>query len=80
MMHKIEGYTHAQAEMLKYVFNHGKVSRAELAQALEVVCRQNNMTLEQLKPYYDAQFEAAIIRSVLTSKVMKLIRDAAVIE
>ena len=36
MMHKTEGYTHAQAEMLKYVFNHGKVSRAELAQALNV--------------------------------------------
>lgn len=36
MMHKTEGYTHAQAEILKYVFNHGKVSRAELAQALNV--------------------------------------------
>ena len=38
-----------------------------------------NMTMEQLKPYYDAQFEAALIRSVLTSKVMKLIRDCAVV-
>ena len=37
------------------------------------------MTLEQLKPYYDAEFEAAIVRSVLTGKVMKLIRDSAVI-
>ncbi len=36
MTHKMEGYTHAQVEMLKYVFNHGKVSRAELAQALNV--------------------------------------------
>ena len=35
------------------------------------------MTLEQLKPYYDAEFEAAVVRSVLTSKVMKLIRDSA---
>ena len=36
MTRKMEGYTHAQAEMLKYVFNHGKVSRAELAEALDV--------------------------------------------
>ena len=50
---------------------------AEINQAVAHVARQNNMTLEQLKPYYDAEFEAAIVRSVLTSKVMKLIRDAA---
>ena len=49
----------------------------EINQAVAHVARQNNMTLEQLKPYYDAEFEAAIVRSVLTSKVMKLIRDAA---
>jgi len=42
-----------------------------------VICRRNNMTMEQLKPYYDAQFEAAVIRSVLTGKVMSLIREAA---
>ena len=51
----------------------------EINQAVAMVARQNNMTLEQLKPYYDAEFEAAIVRSVLTGKVMKLIRDNAVI-
>ena len=51
----------------------------EINQAVAMVARQNNMTLEQLKPYYDAEFEAAIVRSVLTGKVMKLIRDSAVI-
>jgi trigger factor len=56
-----------------------EATKEEIGEALALVCRQNNMTLEQLKPYYDAQFEAAIIRSVLTSKVMKLIRDTAVI-
>ena len=35
------------------------------------------MTLEELKPYYDAEFEAAVVRSVLTSKAMKLVRDSA---
>ena len=54
-----------------------EADQEEIGQAVAVICRQNNMTLEQLKPYYDAEFEAAVIRSVLTSKVMRLIRDAA---
>ena len=54
--------------------------KEEIGQAVALICRQNNMTLEQLKPYYDAEFEGAVIRSVLTSKVMRLIRDAAQIE
>ena len=51
----------------------------EINQAVAHVARQNNMTLEQLKPYYDAEFEAAIVRSVLTGKAMKVIRDSAII-
>ena len=54
--------------------------KEEIGEALAVICRQNRMTLEELKPYYDAKFEAAVVRSVLTSKVMKLIRDAAEIQ
>ena len=53
---------------------------AEMGEAMAVIARQNRMTVEQLKPYVDAEFTAAVTRSVLTSKVMKLIRDAAVIE
>ena len=49
----------------------------EMAEALALICRQNNMTMEQLKPYYNAEFEQAVTRSVLTSKVLRLIRDAA---
>ena len=54
-----------------------EASQEEIGEAVAVICRQNHLTLEQLKPYYDAQFEAAVVRSVLTSKVMRLIRDAA---
>ena len=54
-----------------------EASEEEIGKALALIARQNNMTLEQLKPYYDAQFEAAVVRSVLTSKVMGLIREAA---
>ncbi len=54
-----------------------EADKEEIGQAVALICRQNRMTLEELKPYYDAQFEAAVIRSVLTSKAMRLIRDAA---
>lgn len=54
-----------------------EATQEEIGQAVALTARQNNMTLEQLKPYYDAQFEAAIVRSVLASKVMRLIRDNA---
>ena len=51
----------------------------EINKAVALVAQQNNMTLEELKPFYDAEFEAAIVRSVLTSKAVKLVRDNAVI-
>ena len=54
-----------------------EATKEELGEALALVARQNNMTVEQIKPYYDAEFEQAITRSILTSKVMRLIRDAA---
>ncbi|MBQ7802206.1 MAG: trigger factor [Oscillospiraceae bacterium] len=54
-----------------------EATQEEIGQAVALVCRQNNMTMEQLKPYYDAEFEAAIVRSVLTSKAMRLVRDEA---
>ena len=57
-----------------------EATQEEIGEALVMIARQNRMTVEQLKPHYDAEFEKAVIRSVLTAKVMKLIRDAAVIE
>ena len=54
-----------------------QASKEEVAQAVAVICRQNNMTMEELKPYYDMQFELAVVRTVLMSKAMRLIRDAA---
>ena len=35
-MGKLEGYTQAQTDMLRYTFSNGKVTRAQLADALEV--------------------------------------------
>ncbi len=53
------------------------VEEAEMESAIEGVCRQNGMTREQLQPYMGPEFEAAIKRSVLTGKVMAIIRDHA---
>ena len=52
----------------------------EISQMVETIARQNNMTVEQLQAHIDADFGTAVVRSVLTNKVMKLIRDAAEIE
>ena len=54
-----------------------QVEESEIAEALAVICRQNNMTMEQMQSYYDAEFEKAVVKSVLTSKALRLIRDAA---
>ena len=54
-----------------------EVSQEEIGKAVALICRQNGMTVEELKPHYDAEFEQAVIKSILTGKVMDLIRDAA---
>ena len=54
-----------------------EVADEEMEAALEVICRQNNMSIDMLKPHIDAEFTAAVTRSILMGKVMRLIRDAA---
>ena len=54
-----------------------EANQEEIAEALAVICRQNNMTMDQMREHYNAELDQAIIRSVLTTKVMRLIRDSA---
>jgi trigger factor len=54
-----------------------EATEEEMGQAIAMVARQNRMTVEELKPYCDAAFQAALTRSVLTGKVMGLIREWA---
>ena len=56
-----------------------EATQEELGQAIAVICRNNGVTVEQLKEVYDEEFEKAVMRSVLTGKVMALIRDAATV-
>ena len=54
-------------------------SESEMGEAIALICSRNNMTVEQFMPYYDEAFEAAVRKSVLTTKVMQLIRENAVV-
>ena len=54
-----------------------EATQEEIGEAYVQICRRNNMTIEQLKPYCSEEFEAAVVKSVLTGKVMELIRQSA---
>ncbi len=55
-------------------------AQEELQEAMELVARQNGMSFDQMKPYITDEFTAAVKRSVLTGKVMELLRQSAIIE
>ena len=57
-----------------------EADKEDIGKALAVICRHNNITMEQLKEQYDAALEQAVINSVLTGKAMQLIRAAAIVE
>ena len=57
-----------------------EAEQEDIAKTLQVICQQNGLTMEQLKDHYDEEFERAVLRSVITSKVMALIRANAEIE
>lgn len=57
-----------------------QAEQEDIAKALSVICRRNNITMEELKEQYDASLENLVINSVLTGKVMRLIQDAAIVE
>ncbi len=80
MVPSAESALRSQAAIDKIVELEGlEATKDEIGQAVAVVARQNNMTVEQLKPYYNDEFEQAIIKSVLTGKVMALIREQATV-
>ena len=52
-------------------------SEEEVEQALAIVARKNNISIEQIKSFCDETMEKELAKSVVFGKVMKLIRDAA---
>ena len=71
---------HSRAAIDKIVELEGLTADPEdVEKALAVICRHNRITMEDLKEQYDDQLDAAVKSSVLTGKVMRLIRDTAII-
>ena len=51
-----------------------------IAEAIQEICRENNITVEQLQPHMDDKFQQALGQSVMNNKVLNVLRDNAVIE
>ena len=49
----------------------------ELADAYAEICRMNHMSMEELRPYLDDTFRAAVTHSILRAKVAELLRQTA---
>ena len=70
-----------QATIEQIAYNEKMEATDEEINALvETIAKQNGVSVEQLQSQIDADFSVAVVRSVLTNKVMKLIRDTAEIE
>lgn len=54
-----------------------QADEAAVAEEISAVCRDNNMTIEQLQPYLTEDFQSAVIRSVVTKKVLDKLVDYA---
>ena len=54
-----------------------EVSQEEMAQALAMICEQNNITMEKIEEQYNDEFHDNVKRSVLTGKVMAWLREHA---
>ena len=54
-------------------------TQEEITRMLEAICRQNNLTMEQLRDCYDQQLEEAVMGSVLMTKALELIRENATV-
>ena len=54
-----------------------EADQQDMEEAIALICQRNHMTREQFEPYYDEEFKSAVRRTVLTTKAMMLIRDAA---
>jgi len=54
-----------------------QAEQEEVDQACAVICRQNRITMDQLTQHWNDEFEEAVVRSVLMSKAMRVVRDSA---
>ena len=56
-----------------------EVEDKEIQDALNIICSHNGLGMEQLQQYCTPEFEEAVCHSILTGKVMGLIRENATV-
>lgn len=52
-------------------------SDEDIASELDAICRQNNMTMERLRPHVNAEFEASVAENIRMKKAIALVRKNA---
>ena len=57
-----------------------EADEASVAEAIQDICRQNNMSIEQLSQHLDEAAQAAIVQNVITQKALDRIMEYAEIE
>ena len=55
------------------------VSEDDMAAAVAEVANENNLTAEEMQPYVNEEFLSAVKRSIEMKKVLKLVRESAVL-
>ena len=53
------------------------IADEEMADALNAICQQNKITMEQLTEVYDPEFEEAVVQSLMARKAVECIRSHA---
>ena len=48
-----------------------------VADAITALCRENNISIDEMQKYMTEEFQSAVVRSVITDKVLKLIQESA---
>ena len=57
-----------------------EADEASVAEAIQELCRQNGLTMEELAAHMTEAAQAAIVRNIVTQKVLKCLRDYGDIE
>lgn len=56
---------------------HITVEDSDIAVELAAICRQNGMTMEQLRPYINEEFETAVKKNIRMKKAIRRVRELA---
>lgn len=57
-----------------------QADEASVAEAIQEICRQNNLTIDQLSAHMTPEAQDAVVRNVITKKVLDRILELSIIE